>query len=109
MDEKEDDSLCSNSPSLTTQASSSVSSSYSSDDGASPLSSMSLDSVASSPLKVQSECDKNDGGYYLELAAVPLESVAAIAIVMVLDENHYIRQFFVEYRCISEVPVSIMN
>ncbi len=100
MDEKQVDSLCSNSPS--------ISSSSSSDEGVSPLSSMSL-SVSSSPLKIQSDGDKNDRRYYLELAAVPLESVAAVAIIMVLDENHYIRQFFVEYRCISEAPVSIIN
>lgn len=46
-----------------------------------------------------------DSGYYLELAPVPVETIAAVMYVLILDENHYIRQLHIEYNCISEKPI----
>ncbi len=56
---------------------------------------------------VFSECVENEGGsdYSLEKAHVPLETVAGMVVVLVLDENHYIRKMDIEYRCISETPI----
>ena len=70
--------------------------------------------------RIRSSCDENDskeislqsrdgGKYYLDVAPIPLEVIAAVAIVMILDENHFIRQFYPEYQCITETPITFSN
>ncbi len=46
-----------------------------------------------------------DSGYSLELVPVPVETIAEVMYVLILDENHYIRQLHIEYNCISEKPI----
>eukprot|EP01040_Poterioochromonas_malhamensis_P016109 gene16109-18198_t len=65
-------------------------------------SSLSVETVPSFSMKKGSK-------YYLAVAPVPVEAVTRVAIMMVLDENHVIRQLHAEYRCISETPVFRTN
>ncbi len=59
----------------------------------------SLNSPPSAPIKVKSK-------YYLDIAPVAIETVGAVLFVLVFDENHYIKQLHIEYKVISETPVS---
>ncbi len=108
LNEREDG-FC-HSSSSTSQTSSPLSRS-SSDDTNSPLSSMPVEAANSSSMEEDwSTINKNKGSkYYLDVAPVPLETVTMAAIMMVLDENHFIRELHVEYRCVSETPYSGMN
>mmetsp|Transcript_20138 Transcript_20138/g.21885 ORF Transcript_20138/g.21885 Transcript_20138/m.21885 type:complete len:272 (+) Transcript_20138:14-829(+) len=56
------------------------------------------------------ENDKNKGryDYYLEVAPVPLETVAGVVLALVLDANHCVQKLNIEYRCISETPISMI-
>eukprot|EP01040_Poterioochromonas_malhamensis_P012973 gene12973-14223_t len=47
--------------------------------------------------------DKGKGSKYrLTLLQSPVETIAKVLIIMVLDENHFIQQFHLEDQCISE-------
>ncbi len=44
--------------------------------------------------------------YNLTLVRVPVETVAAILFILVLDENHFIRKIYLEDKLISEKPLN---
>ncbi len=106
MNENENENDLYHSSSTSEMSSPNRSSSHSFDDTQSSLSSLSVETVPSSfSVKNGSTHSK----YYLAVAPVPVEAVTRVAIMMVLDENHIIRQLHAEYRCISETPVFRTN
>lgn len=57
--------------------------------------------LSSSPIinKVSLQCN-------LSIVKVPVETVAALLMIMVLDENHLIHRLCIENKVISEKPIS---
>eukprot|EP01040_Poterioochromonas_malhamensis_P000211 gene211-221_t len=113
VNEKEDDLYhFSSSPASTSSTAQQTSSPITtSDDTHSPSSLVTIKAADSSSMEDDSSnINKNKGSkYYVDVAPVPLETVTKAAIMMVLDENHFIRELHVEYRCVSETPYSGLN
>eukprot|EP01040_Poterioochromonas_malhamensis_P000650 gene650-693_t len=54
--------------------------------------------------------DRNKGRNYLfSIAAIPIETVAEVLFVLLLDEKHFIQQIRLEYKCILEAPIQLSN
>eukprot|EP01040_Poterioochromonas_malhamensis_P012974 gene12974-14224_t len=47
--------------------------------------------------------------YNLTIVKVPVETIAVVLFVLVLDENHFIRKIYLEDKVISEKPINYMK
>ncbi len=60
--------------------------------------------LPSSPIMSQAKAE-----YNLTIVKVPVETVAVILFILVLDENHFIRKIYLEDKLISEKPINRMK